>query len=52
MSMKAMPDQKGRPGGAQLEDADLKQDVALRTAELKAAESQLDQLKEGSREAG
>jgi HlyD family secretion protein len=35
---------------AVLEVEDLKQDVALRAAELKAAESQLDLLKEGSRE--
>ncbi len=40
--------EKGSPV-AQLEDADLEQDVAQRTAELQAAKAQLDELKEGSR---
>jgi HlyD family secretion protein len=40
--------EKGRPI-AELEDADLQQDVAQRTAELAAAKSLLDELREGSR---
>jgi HlyD family secretion protein len=39
---------KGKPV-AQLEDADLRQSVALRTAELQAARALLDELQEGSR---
>jgi HlyD family secretion protein len=40
--------EKGQPI-AEIEDADLRQDVAQRTAELAAAKALLDQLKEGSR---
>lgn len=40
--------EKGQPI-AELEDADLQQDVAQRTAELAAAKALLDELKEGSR---